>query len=300
MGKKRVVIIGDISAEEEARKKKEEKRMQKAMREGEKTEKLKRKEKEEKKSAKIPGMKGGERVVDTGEKALEEMELQKQKEAELEKLRTEAAVKEGKTVAKVKKVERVRSAKYQRAKSKIDPNKYYAVSEAIKLIREINLSKANGTVEMHLNLAKAGQKFTTELPYSTGKVKRVAVADEATIGKIKEGKIDFDVLLASPEQMGKLVPLAKILGPKGLMPNPKNGTVVKDPKKAVESFQGNSLDIKSEKKAPLAHLVVGKLAMKDEELAANAEAVLKAVEAKNLKKAVVKTSMSPAVKLAVE
>jgi large subunit ribosomal protein L1 len=303
MGKKRIAIIGDVSAEEESRKKKEIKRVQKTLREEgkltEKQEKVKKKVSEDKKkSAKAPGLKGGERVVDTADKALEEMELQRKKERELDKLKQEAAVEAGEKEAKKKK-ERVRSNNYKKAKGKVDTGKLYAVDEAIGLLREIDKSKFDATVELHLNLVKEGMRFKVELPYSTGKVRKVAVADEKTVKKIKEGKIDFDVLLATAEQMPKLVPLAKVLGPKGLMPNPKNGTVVKDVKKAMEGFKGNGIEVKSEKKVPVAHMVVGKMSMKDKELVGNILAILEKVEARNVKKAVVKTTMSPGVKLAV-
>lgn len=201
----------------------------------------------------------------------------------------------------VKKVKlaRVRSKPYQTAKAKVDVTKTYATSDAIKLLRNITLTKFDATVELHLVLKEKGISKEIELPHSTGKTRRVAVADDATIAKIESGKIDFDVLYASPDQMGKLVKFAKVLGPKGLMPNPKNGTVVPDPAKSAAAAAGKtSVVLKTEKDAPLIHTVVGKLSMNSELLTQNLKAILTAFEG-HLTKAVLKSTMSPAIKLTI-
>lgn len=194
---------------------------------------------------------------------------------------------------------RVRGKKWNEAKGKIDKNKFYALREALKLVKETSYSKFDGTMEMHIQVKKVGISVSVALPFSAGKQKRIEIADDKTIEKLKTGKIDFDILIATPEFMPKLVPFARVLGPKGLMPNPKNGTLVSDPKKAT-SFSGNSITLKTEKEAPLIHIAFGKVSQKDEELTANAEVILKALGgAKQIVKVHVSSTMGPAVKIQI-
>jgi large subunit ribosomal protein L1 len=201
--------------------------------------------------------------------------------------------------SKKKIVEKIRSKKYQEAKAKVDREKFYKPKEAVKFVKEMSYSKFDGTMELHIVVKKAGISAQVTLPHSAGREKKVEVASDATVEKLKAGKIDFDVLVATPEFMPKLVPFAKVLGPKGLMPNPKNGTLVTDPKKA-KSFSGNSLNLKTEKEAPLIHTVIGKNSQKDEEIVENTEAILTALGgAKQIVKAYMKSTMSPSIKLAV-
>jgi len=138
-----------------------------------------------------------------------------------------------------------------------------------------------------------------KLPYFKGKAKKVVIADDQVIEQIKAGKIDFDVLLASPKMMPKIVPFARILGPKGLMPNPKNGTLVKDPEKAVKRFQNQGIKVKTERKAPVVHLVLGKLDQPDKELVANVETLIKLLGPGQIKKMVLKATMGPGVKVKI-
>lgn len=200
----------------------------------------------------------------------------------------------------VKKVKQphVRSQAYQDAKSKVSPEKSYSISEALKLLRTVSLAKFDSTVELHLTMANPTNK-SVDLPYSTGKTRRIAIANEETVKDIEAGKINFDVLYASPEQMAKLVKFAKVLGPKGLMPNPKTGTVVPDPEKTVKSMAGkNSLTLKTEKDVPLIHTIIGKLSQPDKELEANIQVVLTTLSPQ-ITKTVLKSTMSPAIKLVV-
>lgn len=190
--------------------------------------------------------------------------------------------------------------KYLAARTKVDPQKAYPPEEAAKLAKETSISRFNGSVELHLVLNKENLNTTLELPYSTGKTKRIEVATDETIAKLKEGKIDFDVLLATPQMMPKLVPFAKLLGPRGLLPNPKQGTLVNDPEKAKEKFDGKSLQVKSENKVPLAHLVIAKVSQPEEEIATNLKTIIETVGPRNVKKAVVSASMGPGIKVVVQ
>ena len=230
----------------------------------------------------ITGLKGGQRI-----KVVEAAPVETAVEAREEKK------------AEKKIVEKIRSKKYRDAKSKIAPGKTYPIKEAIKLVKETSYSKFDGTMELHLVVKKTGTSAQVALPHSAGKEKKVEVADEETVEKLKAGKIDFDILVATPDMMPKLVPFARLLGPKGLMPNPKNGTLINDPKKA-KSFSAGTVTLKTEKDAPLIHTVIGKNSQKDEEISANTEAVLKALGgAKQIVKAYMKSTMSPSVRLQV-
>jgi len=245
-------------------------------------EETKKPEKKNKKKVAGVGLKGGDRI--------------KVVEAEPVKLPEEEPVQEEK---KTERKPKVRGKKYLAAKAKVDQNKLYPLAEAIKLVKETSISKFVGNLEAHLVVKQTGELGELKLPYFKGKAKRVVVADDQVIEQIKAGKIDFDVLLASPKMMPKIVPFARILGPKGLMPNPKNGTLVKDPEKAVKRFSQNTIKVKTERKAPVVHLVLGKLDQPDKELTANAKTLIKLLGAGQIKKMVLKATMGPGVKVKI-
>lgn len=205
---------------------------------------------------------------------------------------------EGKAAETEKQKEvKVRGKKYLEAKQKIDTGKNYSPKDAFELLKKISFSKSNRTVEAHLNVAEKGLSGDVSLPHSTGKVRKVVIFSDEVAEQVKTGKIDFDILLATAADMPKILPLAKALGPKGLMPNPKNGTLVPDPKKALENFSGNTVHYKTEKDFPIIHTIVGKVDQPTEELTENLKALVKAVNSKNIKKAVVKSTMSPGIKV---
>jgi large subunit ribosomal protein L1 len=231
----------------------------------------------------IAGLKGGQRI----------------KTIEAEPLITEEPKKEGNEETKKVKEPKVRGKKYQEVKAKIEPGRIYEIPEAIKLVKETSYSKFDGTVELHLVVKKVGTQVNVSFPYSAGKQKKIEIANEETIKKLQTGKIDFDVLLATAEIMPKLVPFARILGPKGLMPNPKNGTLIKSEKEASK-FSGNTLTLKTEKEAPLIHTVVGKTNQDDKELIENTEAILKFLGgSKQILKAYMKATMGPSVRIKI-
>jgi large subunit ribosomal protein L1 len=230
----------------------------------------------------LSGLKGGQRIVAI--------------EAELPSDLPSTNSKKTKTSKKRK---RVRSKKYKEVKSKINPTKLYSLGEAIKIIKETSYSKFDGTIELHLVVKKEGTSVQISLPHTAGKEKKIEVADDKTIEKLEAGKIDFDILLATPEMMPRLVAFAKILGPKGLMPNPKIGTLIKTAKDASR-FSGNTITIKTEKNTPLIHTVAGKVSQKDKELEENIETILNGVGKKQILKAYLSATMSPSVKLSLQ
>jgi large subunit ribosomal protein L1 len=237
-------------------------------------------EKEEK--VHVTGLKGGQRI-----KVVEAEPLPEDISAPSE---TETKEK------KAKRAPRVRGKKYQEARAKVDRNKTYSVKNAIDLVKATSFSAFDGSVELHLVVKKTGLSANVSLPHAAGREKKIEIADESTIKKLQEGKVDFDVLIATTEMMPKLVPFARILGPKGLMPNPKNGTLVPDLKKA-KAFSGNSVTIKTEKDAPLIHTVVGKVSQSEKELEENLQVIVKGVSDKQIVKAYLKATMGPAIKI---
>jgi len=247
----------------------------------------------EKKKIRAPGLKGGERMVavEVGEKEIEKMEKAK-------KILEEAEIKEAKKPKKIKK--KIRGKKYQEAKSKVEKNKTYSIKEAIALLKTIKYTKFDESVEVHLNVDRTGLKGEVELPYSTGKKMRVAIVDDKVLAEIEKGQINFDVLIAHPSFMPKLVKFARVLGPKGLMPNPKNGTISPNPQEAAKKFQKGLLHWKTESKFPLVHQMLGKISQKDEELEENIKAFLKAVGLSHIKEAFLKTTMSPSIRIKLE
>jgi len=243
-------------------------------------ERLKRKAEREAKKAKIEGvgLKGGERIkVVSGE--ISEIKEEEKKE-----------------VKKAKAKERKRGKKYLAAKQKIDKTKSYKIDEAIKLIKEASYSSFDSTMEAHIQVKKQGLNVSVSLPHSTGKTKKIEVADEKTIAKLEKGVIDFDVLLATPDMMPKLLPFARLLGPKGLLPNPKNGTLIKS-KEEAKNFSTDKMTLKTEKEAPLIHTIFGKVSMDDKKLSENLEAIIEAIGRKQIVKLFIKSTMSPSARI---
>ncbi len=121
--------------------------------------------------------------------------------------------------------------------------------------------------------------------------------DDTVIEQISKGKIDFDILITTPKWMPKLAKLAKILGPKGLMPNPKNNTITDDLKKAEESFQAGKTEYKTEAKASIVHIALGKLSQPNEELEANVKTLLSIIGKSKTRKITLSPTMGPGVRL---
>ena len=219
-----------------------------------------------------------------------------------------------------------RSKAYRSAAEKIDADALYAPFDAVKLAKDTSGMKVPATVEVAMRLGvdprKADQmvRGTVNLPHGTGKTARVLVfaagekADEARaagadfvgsddmIEKVSGGFTDFDAAVATPDLMGKVGRLGKVLGPRGLMPNPKTGTVTMDVAKAVEDIKGGKIEFRVDRNANL-HFVIGKTSFDVAQLAENYAAALDEIlrlkpssaKGRYIKKVTVSTTMGPGI-----
>jgi len=221
-----------------------------------------------------------------------------------------------------------RSKAYRTAAEKIDLTKVYAPLEAVRLAKTTTSTKYDSTVEVAMRLGidprKADQmvRGTVLLPHGTGKTARVLVfatgerAAQATaagadyvgsddlLDKVAGGWLDFDSVVATPDLMGKVGRLGKVLGPRGLMPNPKTGTVTMDVAKAVTDIKGGKIEFRSDKHANL-HFIIGKASFDETKLVENYGAALDEIlrlkpsssKGRFIEKATMSTTMGPGIPL---
>ena len=190
--------------------------------------------------------------------------------------------------------------KQKEARSKVNPNNVYTLKEAATLVKEITNTKFDASIDMAIRLGvdpkKANQmvRGVVTLPHGTGKNVRVLalvtpdkevdakesgadfVGLDEYLQKIKDGWTDVDVIVTMPSVMGKLGPLGRVLGPRGLMPNPKTGTVTMDIKKAVADVKGGKIDFKVDKTG-IIHASIGKASFEPEKICDNADELLKTI-----------------------
>jgi large subunit ribosomal protein L1 len=215
---------------------------------------------------------------------------------------------------------------YRKAAELVDRTRLYTPQEAVKLAKQTTSVKFDPTVEVAMRLGvdprKADQmvRGVVNLPHGTGKTARVIVfaagakADEAVnagadevgtddlVARIQEGWLDFDAAIATPDQMAKIGRIARILGPRGLMPNPKTGTVTMDVAKAVQDIKGGKITYRVDKHSNL-HLIIGKASFSEIQLIENYAAVLdevlrskpSAAKGKYLRKVFMTTTMGPGI-----
>ena len=221
--------------------------------------------------------------------------------------------------------------KYVEAAKKVDRTKTYSVAEAVKLAKETNIAKFDASVEVSFKLnvdpRHADQQIrgAMVLPHGTGKTQKVCVITQGPkeqeakdagadfvggkelLEDIQKGWFDFDVIVATPNMMSELGKLGRLLGPKGLMPNPKTGTVTMDVAKAVEDIKKGKVEYRVDKEGNI-NLMIGKVSFDDEKLVDNFNALLKviskarpaAVKGTYIKNLVISTTMGPGVKVTVE
>jgi len=219
-----------------------------------------------------------------------------------------------------------RSKGYRQAASLVDRSRLYTPAEAIRLAQQTSPVKFDATVEVAMRLGvdprKADQmvRGVVNLPHGTGKTARVivfaagdkaaeaeaagadAVGSDDLVARIQEGWLDFDAAIATPDQMAKIGRIARILCPRGLMPNPKTGTVTMDVAKAVSDIKGGKITFRVDKHSNL-HLIIGKVSFPTEKLIDNYAAVLDevlrakpaAAKGRYLRKIFVTTTMGPGI-----
>ena len=193
----------------------------------------------------------------------------------------------------------VRSHRYTAKRSLVDRTREYDAFAAVELVKKTSYSKFAGTITADLLCREAGDQGSVTLPHSTGKVMRVAVASDELIAQLEKGVIDFDILLSTPAFIPKIARYAKLLGPKGLMPNPKNGTITAQPEKRQKELAKGALQIRTDRKFPVGHVVIGKTSMDTKNLVANLNALTTALKDK-LIKLTISATMSPGVKIKIE
>lgn len=280
MGKIRVKTLGIEGLEEEQKKEA-------------------KKRKEKKRMAKAPGLKGGERVVAVGptEEELSHLpdgqeKTQPQEEARPEATKTSTEEKKEKS----RRPSLKRSKRYKSGRLLVE-QKLYPLPEALELLKKLKTAKFDETVELHVNTFETGISGNLVLPHGTGKKTRVVIASEKLIESIEKGKIDFDVLLSTPEMMSKIAKVAKFLGPRGLMPNPKNGTITPNPEALAKKYENGQISFKTEAKVPIIHLVVGKLSFSEKDLSENIKAIIAVIQSSKIRNVTLKSTMSPGIKL---
>ena len=226
---------------------------------------------------------------------------------------------------------RKKGKKYTEALKKVDSNKVYSVAEAVALLKETSFEKFDATVEiafrLNLDPRKAEQNLRGAfvLPNGTGKTKKVLVfakgdkakeaeaagadyvGDTDYVEKISKGWFEFDTVVATPDMMGVIGKLGRILGPRGLMPNPKTGTVTNDVAKAIADVKAGKVEYRVDKVGNI-QLGIGKVSFENEKLAQNVQATIELIS--KLKPSTVKgtfvknitlsTTMGPGIKIAPE
>jgi len=192
-----------------------------------------------------------------------------------------------------------RSKQYQAVVKLVDKKKLYPLAEAVAILPKLQRAKFDETVELHINTHETGINGNVTLPHGTGKKTRVVIATDALIADIEKGIIAFDILVAEPQMMPKLAKVAKILGPRGLMPNPKNGTVTTKPQDVVKQYEGGQISFKTESKTPVIHLSVGKVSFGDKKLTENIQTAIQAVQTKNIINVTLKSTMSPGLRIQI-
>lgn len=205
--------------------------------------------------------------------------------------------------------------RYKEAAKLVDRTKSYTLAEALDLAVKTSSTRFDGSIEMHINLgvdprqADQNVRDTVALPAGTGKdVRIVAISDDASaeklFAKLDKEQVDFDVLVATPAMMPKLGKYARLLGPRGLMPNPKSGTVTQNVEQAVKEAKAGKVEYRVDQ-AGIVHLSIGKASFGTEKLAQNANAILASVRAAKpaslkgiyIKSIYITSTMGPSIRL---
>jgi large subunit ribosomal protein L1 len=266
-------------------------------------------------------------VAKSGKRSAKTAKQLEEKEEKEKKKKTPKKVEE-KPKKTSKNIEKAHSKKYKKALESLDKTKVYSLEDAVSLIKKITFAKFDPTIEMHMNLGidpkQADQNVRGSLimPKSLGKKVTIAVlADEKLYPKLKEAgadqyngediitklsksKIDFDVLISTPDQMVKLGKFAKILGPKGLMPTPKSGTVTDNPVETVKEIKKGRIEFRNDSYG-IIHMAVAKASFEDKDILSNIRSAVEAIRGSKptsikgsyIKSVYLTSTMSPSIKI---
>lgn len=203
-----------------------------------------------------------------------------------------------------------RSVKYKQSAEKVEKSKRYSITEAIDLAKQSSYSKFDGSLEIHLATNAKNIRGLVSLPFASGKKLKILafgkgaedsgadiVGDDDKLNEIIRGVTGFDVIVTTAEWMPKLARATKVLGPRGLMPSPKNGTITTDLKKAVTEIQSGKVEYKTEKNGQAIHLTLGKVSQNTDEVFQNTKILFNAIGKTRIKKAVISPSMGMGIKV---
>lgn len=310
MGKIRVKTFDETSPEEEAK--------LKAKREAKKAEKIAAKNEQKIAEGKKtnPQTDGTMKMETPVVEAVETVETPKETiETATSEVTTPSenveTVKETVETSQEKPVKKAKKEKFAKASKKTDSKRHkenltmvsktqsYSIGQALEALKKFKKSKFDETVELHINTREKGISGQVVLPHGTGKTLRIKVADEAVINAVSKGKIDFDILVATPSMMPQLAKVARVLGPRGLMPNPKNGTITDNTDEAIKKLSGGQVSYKTESEHPIIHAIVGKVSFDDAKLTDNIKTFISSVGKEKIQTVTLKSTMSPAIRLSL-
>lgn len=205
---------------------------------------------------------------------------------------------------------KLRGKRYQAKLKLVDRSKAYPLAEAVELVKKTAYTSFPSSLDLHINTSSKNLRGLVTLPYLSGKTLRILafgkgaaesgadiIGSEETIADIEKGKIDFDVVVATPEWMPKLAKVAKILGPRGLMPNPKSGTITEDLAKTVAELKAGKIEYKTEPNGMVIHLPVGRIDQPTEEIISNIKTLFINIGKSKIKKMVLAPTMGIGVKI---
>jgi len=227
---------------------------------------------------------------------LDEKMAESSSEKKTEKVEVKKVVKSAKS-----KYKKVRSHRYVNLK-KYTERKELVIGEAVKQAKALASAKFDETLEIHIKLIikKGDNPFRETIVMPGGLVKkpRVAILTAEKIEEIKKGKIDFDTAIARPEMMGKIAEVARILGPKGLMPNPKLGTITENLEEVKQKLENSIKEIKADSRG-IIHASIGEVSWDDKKIIGNAEAILGKINRVKIEKVIVSSTMGVGIRVKI-
>lgn len=305
MGKKKLAVMDDSQPEAEIKNKKEKSKNKSV---------IPNVSEESIEDSVIATPQSGEAISETDSSAAPLNDKKEAEPASKEKKTkaSKASVKKGKA--------RYRSVKYKESAQKTEKSKRYPINEAIDLAKQTSYSKFDGSLEMHMTTNAKNIRGLVSLPFASGKKLTILafgppslkasdgqrkeleelgaeIGDDEKLNEIIRGVTGFDVIVTTAEWMPKLARAAKVLGPRGLMPSPKNGTITVDLKKAVSEIQSGKVEYKTQKDSQVIHLTLGKVSQPTDEVVQNTKILFNAIGKTKIKKAVISPSMGIGVKV---